>query len=159
MHKDKYEQKSCRQKSFFEKEFFLDESSSPKVDDFLKKEFLIKSKSPIHGTGVFTKIAIPHGEVFYLIPLNNISPIFDPLALRIPTGNFVSDEKVLNFVNHSCEANSEIVLEQQRVVLRAKRTIAPGEEITLDYTVTEEKKNLVPCNCKSQKCRSFFFTS
>ena len=159
MHKDKYSQKSCGQKSFFEKEFFLDESSSPKVDDFLKKEFLIKSKSQVHGTGIFTKIAIPHNEVFYLIPLNNLSSLSNPPALRIPTGNFVFDDSVLNYVNHSCEANSEIVLEQQRVVLRAKRAIAPGEEITIDYTVTEEKKNLVPCDCKSQKCRSFFFTS
>lgn len=155
MHKDKY-----GQKSFFDKELFFDEKSSPKVDAFLsKKDFLIKSKSKIHRVGIFTKIAIPHGEVFYLIPLNNISPLPVPQALCIVRGKFVFDEKILNYVNHSCEANSEIVLEEKRVVLRAKRAISEGEEITIDYTSTEEKNNLVPCNCLSQKCRSFFFTS
>ena len=82
-----------------------------------------------------------------------------PKAARIAPNKFVLDEKVLNYVNHSCEANSEIVFEPQRVVLRAKREILVGEEITLDYTATEEKNNLVPCTCGSVKCRNFFFIS
>jgi len=154
MHKDKYKQNYS-----FDKQFFFDEGSSPKVDDFLKKNFLSKAKSLIHGIGIFTTLAIPSNEFFYLVPLADLRLVPTPRAARIATNKFVFDEKVLNYVNHSCEANSEIVLEQQRVVLRAKRAISEGEEITLDYCDTEERNTLVPCTCGSKKCRNYFFIS
>jgi hypothetical protein len=155
MHKNKY-----LKKSFSEKEFFLDETPYEEKKDFLtKQDFLKKGKSLINGIGIFTSIVIPANELFYLIPLNDIRLVPTMRAARIATNKFVFDEKVLNYINHSCNANSEIVLEQQRVLLRAKRDICVGEEITLDYTMNEEKNNLILCNCGEKKCRNFFFTT
>jgi len=155
MHKNKY-----LKKSFSEKDFFLDETPCKEKEDFLtKQDFLKKGKSPINGIGIFTTIAIPANELFYLVPLGDLRLVPTPGAARIATNKFVFDEKVLNYVNHSCDPNSEIVLEQQRVVLRAKRDIFTGEEITLDYTITEEKNNLILCTCGKEKCRNFFFTT
>jgi hypothetical protein len=37
------------------------------------------------------------------------------------------------YVNHSCRPNSEAELRNGRIVFVARRAIAPGEEITLDY--------------------------
>ena len=122
-----------------------------------KKDFLVKKKSPIHGYGIFSSVKIPRGMDFYLVPLNRISSTPAPRLARIAPEIYVSDEKVLNWVNHSCESNSELILEQNKVVLRSKRVISAGEEITLDYYLTEEQKKLVPCSCGLKKCRNFFY--
>jgi SET domain-containing protein len=37
------------------------------------------------------------------------------------------------YVNHSCAPNAEAVMRKRKIVFVAARTIAPGEEITVDY--------------------------
>ena len=136
---------------------FNDKPAQKKKELF--KTILEKKASPIHGQGIFTKNQIPIGETFYEIPMNIIHTEPKSNCTRIASRMFVDDEKVLNWVNHSCAPNSKIEIRNQGTYLMAVRKILAGEEITVDYLVTEERNNLHQCNCKSEKCRNYFATT
>lgn len=70
-------------------------------------------------------------------------------AAQIGPHRFIWDEKVLNYVNHSCNPNSR--LDIRRLCLIAIRSISAGEEITCDYTKTEKRPLLFHCNCPEQQ--------
>jgi len=54
------------------------------------------------------------------------------------------------FVNHSCEPNAQV---RDGTRILALRTIHPGEEITIDYALTEEDPHwTMPCSCGSRRC-------
>ena len=137
----------------------LESSNIVDEEEFLDLIGLFKQESPIHGIGIFTKTKIRENKLFYIIPLNDVRSTPSPKCAKIAEKMFVSDPKILNWVNHSCVPNSELVFQENKVFLRAKRDILPGEEITVDYCETEEKNNLVFCNCGSSKCRNYFYYS
>jgi uncharacterized protein len=54
------------------------------------------------------------------------------------------------FVNHSCEPSAQV---RGRRHIYALRDIAPGEEVTIDYALTEEDPNWsMACACGSSIC-------
>jgi SET domain-containing protein len=55
------------------------------------------------------------------------------------------------YVNHSCEPNSYLVISEGRVFLHALREIIPGEEITTDY-LYELKLDETECRCRMATC-------
>jgi hypothetical protein len=64
------------------------------------------------------------------------------------------------FLNHSCDANGEAVIERSRVFIVAIKDIRKGEELTYDYAFTrdgteteEEEFTLYGCRCGTKKCR------
>jgi SET domain-containing protein len=64
------------------------------------------------------------------------------------------------FINHSCDPNCEVEIEEKRVFIDALRGIAAGEELTYDYWyVTDERYSLAdlrriyPCRCGAASCR------
>ncbi|HEX3346411.1 MAG TPA: SET domain-containing protein-lysine N-methyltransferase [Polyangiaceae bacterium] len=64
------------------------------------------------------------------------------------------------FINHSCEPNSESVIEGRRVFIDARRDIRAGEEITYDYWYTADAgysladlRRIYPCRCGAPRCR------
>jgi uncharacterized protein len=59
-----------------------------------------------------------------------------------------------SYINHSCTPNVFIRIAYGRVEFYAKRSIAAGEEMTVDYDVSHHNGNL-RCQCKSSGCRSF----
>lgn len=115
---------------------------------------MIKQKSKIHGYGIFAEHRIPKGEEFYKIPLDLIIFQNTLRAAHIGDGLYVLDEKVLNWINHSCEPNSAIDLDKK--VLYALREIKAGEEITVNYDKTEAEGDKIPCNCGNMLCRGYF---
>jgi SET domain-containing protein len=54
-------------------------------------------------------------------------------------------------INHSCEPNCFIRVTHGHVLFFALRNIAPGEEITLDYTPSQHPGRR--CTCGAAKCR------
>ena len=120
---------------------------------------LQKKKSRIDGYGIFTNDQIQIGEIFYEVPIGNI--LFKPKAKCAYVGHdrFVDDAKVLNWINHSCDPNSELVIDIDLPFLRAIKNIQIGSEITVDYDKTEVGENMIPCNCQSQHCQSFFYVT
>lgn len=115
-----------------------------------------KKESKIHGQGIFSNKDIPKSEKFYVIPLKIISNETKPKYARIGS-RYVSDE-VLNWINHSCEPNSRLIVDDEPYLVSLKN-IPKGEEITLNYNETELHNKKIKCNCKSKNCNGFFFIS
>lgn len=116
---------------------------------------LVKRKSPINGIGIFTTENIPKGKAFYIVPLDVIYNHPVPGCARIADNQFVCDEKVLNYTNHSCNPNSSLSLNPPSLI--ALKDIKKNEEITADYENTELKVKKVKCNCRSENCRGYFY--
>ena len=63
------------------------------------------------------------------------------------------------FINHSCDPNSESLIDDRRVFIEAIRTIRPGEEITYDYQIGRDRSDppnideIFACRCGAQDCR------
>lgn len=114
---------------------------------------LIKDKSLIYGTGIFSKNEISKGKVFYEVPMNHTSCQLHDHHAYIGNGKFVSDEEILNSVNHSCNPNTILDISKRPPVLVAKKNIRPNEEITCDYDETEVDGIKFRCKCNSNCCR------
>ena len=59
-----------------------------------------------------------------------------------------------DFINHSCDPNSGLVINGEKVSLIAIRDIEIGEEIVLDYSTTMNEDDWeMNCDCESPNCR------
>jgi len=60
------------------------------------------------------------------------------------------------YINHSCAPNCycDVDTDARRVFMRAKRDIAAGEELTIDYAY-DPKTPLEPCLCGAPECRGY----
>jgi SET domain-containing protein len=56
------------------------------------------------------------------------------------------------YANHSCRPNAESDVVKGKVVLRARKKIKPGDEITYDYGREYFEIFLKPAGCKCAKC-------
>ena len=117
---------------------------------------LEKKASEIDGFGVFTRRTIPAGKEFYIIPLDTIYIFPVPNCARIADNKYVSDNEVLNWVNHSCNPTAILDINRLDPVLIAIRDIKRGEEITVDYNNTEVQGMQIPCTCASENCSGIF---
>ena len=59
---------------------------------------------------------------------------------------------VARYANHSCRPNAESDVVRGKVILRAIKTIKPGEEITYHYGEEYFEIFLKPAGCKCAKC-------
>jgi SET domain-containing protein len=61
---------------------------------------------------------------------------------------------VARYINHACKPNAEsdVRPRQRKVVIRAVKDIAPGEEINYDYGTEYFKIYLKPLGCKCASC-------
>ncbi len=131
--------------------------------------------SAIHGTGVFAARRIAKGTRIIEYTGERISPHeadarYDEEAMEHPhTVLFTVDKRTVidagvggnaaRYINHSCEPNSEAVLDNKRVYIEALREIQPGEELTYDYHLEYEGRyqpewrERYACHCGSRKCR------
>lgn len=118
--------------------------------------FLYKKNSKIHDQGIFTKKDLIKGETFYKIPLTSISNKPQKGHAFIGNNRWVNDPNILNFINHSCDANTILDLTRNPPVLISNKDIPKDNEITCDYNKTEKGGNKIPCLCKSKNCRGYF---
>ena len=58
---------------------------------------------------------------------------------------------IARYANHSCRPNAESDIVKGKVILRAIRSIAPGDEITFDYG-EEYFELFLKAGCKCEKC-------
>jgi SET domain-containing protein len=61
---------------------------------------------------------------------------------------------IARYINHACRPNAEsdVSARQRKVVIRAIKDIAPGEEINYDYGTDYFKAYLKPIGCKCASC-------
>jgi uncharacterized protein len=146
-----------------------------KKPGFPVRQSLSVRRSRIHGRGVYARVPIPDwtriieycGERITTAESDARYPDDD----STPYHTFlfeIDDEFVVDaafggnaarWINHSCDPNCEVVLEDGRLYIEAIRDIAPGEELTYDYNFilpvrhSPAMKRRYPCSCGSAVCR------
>jgi SET domain-containing protein len=139
-----------------------------------RRRFAVRH-SPIHGRGVFALTHIPKRTRLIEYTGERISHAeadrryaaeheYSPHTMLFT----VNDEIVIDatrrgnsarWFNHSCSPNCEIDDEADRIFIKTRRAIQPGEELTYDYNLqlgephTAEAKRENPCRCRSRRCR------
>lgn len=128
--------------------------------------------SPIHGKGMFATAPIKAGEIVniwggtLLLTQEDIEGekasewkakgyVWATIGEGLYLAGLLSDDDrdLTNFINHSCDPN---VWMQDEVTLIARRDIAVGEELTVDYAMFEGDEEWVSpwkCRCGSALCR------
>src|ERR1700755_3685114 len=63
-------------------------------------------------------------------------------------------KNIARYINHACKPNAEsdVNARKRKVVIRAVKTIEPGEEINYDYGTDYFKIFLKPIGCKCDAC-------
>lgn len=119
--------------------------------------------SPIEGRGLFALEDIVAGTVVIIVggtlltdeDLRAVMVKGDKYSsLAIDQGRhlLLDTPNPAEYGNHSCDANTWMCDE---VTTCTKRSVAPGEEITIDYaTQTGIAEWTMPCNCGTLLCRS-----
>jgi hypothetical protein len=118
-----------------------------------------KRTSQINGFGIYVTKKILKDTKYYYLPLDIIYLNPKSKCVRIADNKYVYDDKVLNWVNHSCNPNSKLDINRSVPVLIAIRDILKNEEITVDYNQTEMGIIKVECTCGSDDCRKWFYQS
>ena len=132
--------------------------------------------SPIHGKGMFATAPIEKGQVVtiwggtLLLTEEDIATskrardwqakgyIWGTIGEGLYLARLLGpgEQDLTDFINHSCDPN---VWMQDEVTLEARRDIAIGEELTIDYAMFEGSEDWVPpwaCLCGSACCRGEF---
>ncbi|MEA2701614.1 MAG: uncharacterized protein QOE22_323 [Candidatus Parcubacteria bacterium] len=115
--------------------------------------------SEIDGKGVAAGEAIRKGELIqyikgdakYLAITNREQSASNPNWIGIGRNRWIDPDHPNQYLNHSCSPNSGI---KGKVTMIALRDIKEGEEITIDYSITESD-NLweMECTCGEANCR------
>jgi SET domain-containing protein len=64
-----------------------------------------------------------------------------------------SRRNIARYVNHACRPNAEFELLRSKLMLRACKALAPGDEITCDYGDDYFKLFIAPIGCRCATCR------
>ena len=136
--------------------------------------------SAMHGQGAFANRAIPEGTRIIEYAGERITPA--EMDRRYPdtpgsthhTFLFMIDDDVVvdagvngndaRWINHCCEPNCDVVVDDGRLWIEALRDIAPGEELCYDYAFvlperhTPAAKRRYPCHCGAPRCRGTILT-
>jgi hypothetical protein len=130
-------------------------------------------KSTIQGKGAFATRLIRKGSRIAEYVGERISHeegdrrYDDPKMKRHHTFLFVVNKKILvdaavdgndsRFINHSCDPNAEVTIENRRIFIDAIKTIRPGEELYYDYSYDRDDAEgddaRYPCYCGAKICR------
>jgi SET domain-containing protein len=63
-----------------------------------------------------------------------------------------SRSNIARYANHSCRPNAESDIVKGKVILRAIKTIEPGQEVTYDYGPEYFDLIIKPVGCKCARC-------
>lgn len=123
-----------------------------------------KRDSDIHGRGLFARDAIARNEVVvvkggYVLTRaqrDEIARELGPAEIQITEDLHIGPttaaqrECGMMHLNHSCEPNLGL---QGQIVFVAMRDIARGEELTIDYAMTDDEPYEMECRCAAKSCR------
>ena len=118
--------------------------------------------SAIEGLGIFATRGFQAGArispVTVVREITPEAPIREDLGERVdhcayPDGRMVLIAYPERHVNHSCDPNAYERYEGDTSCLVARRAIAAGEEITIDYNINITNGTSWPCRCAAARCR------
>jgi SET domain-containing protein len=137
-------------------------------------EFFEVRASPIQGLGAFAIRAIPEGTRLIEYAGERLTPReaderYPDDGDRHHTFLFAIDDEIVvdaavngndaRFLNHSCDPNCDVVVEDERLWIETIRDVDAGEELVYDYAYvlperhTPAAKRRYPCHCGAAKCR------
>jgi uncharacterized protein len=126
-------------------------------------------RSKIHADGVYTTRLIKRREIVaeYTGPRLSYSEA-DAIYEHSPRTYLfgltdgeraVDGDGIAAFINHSCNPNCEADEIKGRVIIRAIRAIAPGEELAYDYNLYDgDPDDLALCFCGAKNCRGSMYS-
>lgn len=123
---------------------------------------VVARPSRIEGLGIFTTRALSPGEsitrVAIVREITADAPLRPELDERVehcayPDGRMVLVAYPERHVNHSCDPNAYERFDTDGSCLVARRPIAAGDEITIDYNVNITGGTAWPCRCGASRCR------
>jgi len=117
--------------------------------------------SPIHGLGLFAIAPIAAGEPVGVLGGRKISDEelariaherdrYSSAAIDEGVNVLIEDDEPLTRGNHSCDSNLWM---RDAFTLEARRDIAAGEEVTVDYALQTVVEWHMPCRCGAAPCR------
>ena len=117
-------------------------NNNKKLAPYSRKVFI--DKSGIHGLGVLAKKNIKKGEIIFIIKgkkkswkvKNQKDALFGDCWIGIGKDLWIDPTGYGKYINHSSNPNSGI---KGSVVVRAMQDIKKCEEITIDYSTTEDQ--------------------
>ena len=127
---------------------------------------LVVRRSRIEGKGLFTdspiaartKVGEYTGERISVRTARRRAKTREHVAIIELDDRHAIDESIgggpFQYINHSCKPNVFIRIAYGRTEFYAKRDIAAGEEMTVDYGVSHHDGHL-PCQCKAEGCRDY----
>jgi GNAT superfamily N-acetyltransferase len=113
-----------------------------------------KYVNDLKGFGIFSVKNISKGEVILTGKSIYKTKIRDHKTLQIDMEMHSRLDTPFENTNHSCNPNAGVLdNEYDGYDLVALREIQKGEEISMDYCMTEWESVLGKCECNSEKCR------
>lgn len=115
--------------------------------------------SKIQGKGIFATKKYKKGDFVVKLTGNIIKRKYNEKTDRTLCANWfgigkdlwIDPDFPLSRINHSCEPNIGI---KGRIMFYALKNIEKNEELTFDYSISEEEIDwTMKCNCGSRKCR------
>ncbi|MDO8443609.1 MAG: SET domain-containing protein-lysine N-methyltransferase, partial [Candidatus Azambacteria bacterium] len=112
-----------------------------------------------YGLGVFAIENIKKGEIvadssdgtiYEAGKCSKLSKEVEDHAMQFEEGKWIDAKENGRYINHSCEPNCGI---KDKFKIVAMRDINKGEEINIDYEMTEDSDWKMECNCGSSICR------
>ncbi len=111
----------------------------------MKKVLLAVLPSPIHGHGVFIRQPLKKGK--YIAELRGSRVRYEPTIygqsnrygdwIGIGKNTWIDPIDEFQYLNHSCNPSAGLK-GSRKLRLYAMRDLEPGDEITIDYSTTEE---------------------
>jgi len=117
--------------------------------------------SPIEGLGLFAARALQEREIIHRVnvvrEITADAPLRTGLGERFDHCDYPDGKVVLigfpsRHLNHSCDPNAYLRYEAGACHVIARRPVAVGEEVTVDYNVNIAGGTAWPCHCGSPRC-------
>ena len=121
-------------------------------------------KSAVHGLGCFATVHFPKaspiaeyvGErITHAEAINRMTGANGKHICQLDVEHYIDGSiggNETRYLNHSCEPNADVSINDGLLIIFALREIFPGEEVTVDYLNSFEQDQSV-CRCRTETCR------
>ncbi len=106
-----------------------------------------------HGLGVRARRAFAPGAVMHRFA-GVVGERICQHSLQVDAGRHISGTRFIGYLSHGCAPNAG--LDMAAFTLVARRDIAAGEVVTIDYAETEDRLHRqFACHCGAADCRGW----